>query len=110
MLIFGLFLGYYSIKRIEKEKLFYSIPFHDNQKEKLLHYLENLGWAVKETGEHFITANTSLSLTSWGEIITIVFSDHEILFNSRPDGNANQPFSFNRDKVNLKKFLSIIYN
>lgn len=107
MLIFGLILAYYSIKRIEKEKLFYSIPFHD-KKEKLLYYFENLGWAVTEKSENFITANTSLSLTSWGEIITIVFSDNEILFNSRPHGNANQPFTFNRDKVNLKKFLSII--
>jgi hypothetical protein len=68
-------------------------------------YLMRLGWSVFEVDQNVTVARTKTSLTSWGDIITIIKTDNELLFNSRPIKNGN---SENRFSKNFWTFYELI--
>jgi len=107
-LLFGSTLTYYIIRRIGNEKKFVivilpnNITFDDIPKKISLS-----NWTTAAKSKEVIEISTNVTLFSWGEFITIVkLEDNTILVNSRPTGR--QPFTFNRDIVNLKKLNTLL--
>ena len=103
--LFGCLTFYFMFKRIENERKFRIIPFE----KQILDFeknFSNLGWELYSKTEKVIVGVTKISFFSWGETVTIILDNKELLFNSRPQGR--QPFTFNRDKVNYKKFCNEI--
>ena len=107
-LLFGTTLTYYIVRRIESEKKFETlilpkdITFDDIPKKVRLSK-----WTTVSKAKEVIEISTNITLFSWGEFITIIkLDDNSILVNSRPNGR--QPFTFNRDKVNLKKLDTLL--
>jgi hypothetical protein len=112
VIIFSLFLLPFSLyffndimKRIKVERTFYYIESAVCQKAIIEDCVMELGWKTIDSSEQYIQACTKSSWTSWGEIITIIFLENRILFNSRPD---IQPFTGNRDNVNFLELVEII--
>lgn len=74
---------------------------------KLNENLELSTRVIESFGCHFtkfsncIIANKKMSFFSWGEEITIIPLDYEILVNSRP---SRQPITFYADVANVKRF------
>jgi len=106
-LSFAVYFVVYHFKRIEADRKFYSIPVSSFQLTNIEEYLKELKWTIIEKNSSYISARTSTSLTSWGESITILFRENELLFNSRPDA---QPNTYNRDFVNFKALYNLINN
>jgi hypothetical protein len=102
LFLIGLFIGWYTLVRLKKESLFHLITVTSEQRQNLTDHIKKIGWTISEIDSNYIIANTKISLSSWGEEITIILRNNEILFNSRPTGL--QPFTFNRDKINFMKF------
>ncbi len=101
--LLGLLSVYFTITRIESERKFKRLilpsTFSFDDISEKAKYLE---WDVVTNKSDIIECMTSISLFSWGEFVTIIkAADNSILINSRPAGL--QPFTINRDKVNLKK-------
>ncbi len=103
--LIGLLLTFFTYKRLESERLFHSITLRTFNNETVKSYLIALGRTIIDENEDLIIVRTKISLTSWGEIVTIVVNGNELLFNSRPDG---QPFTINKDSVNFSKFYELI--
>ena len=104
----GSLFGIFYIKRVEAERKFISLKRGGIPKGDILHLIRNLRWTIFEKNPKYIIAYTYGSAFSWGEEITILFNEDEILFNSKPRGS--QPFTFNRDRINTKKFRSELEN
>jgi hypothetical protein len=102
---FVVYFATYHYKRIQAEKKFYSIPVTSDQISNLEIYLRELNWLIVDKNSTYILARTKTSLTSWGEIITIIFKGNEVLFNSRPDVQSNTD---SRDSVNFWAFYNLI--
>jgi hypothetical protein len=94
--LFGAFLFYIFLNRLESERKFRVIPFKIKEDISLKTRIDKLGWIFSSEKDDVITANTKISLFSWGEVITIIAESDQLLFNSRPGGR--QPFTFNRDR------------
>jgi hypothetical protein len=107
LLSFAVYFVVYHFKRIEADRKFYSIPVSSFQLTNIEEYLKELKWTIIEKNSSYISARTSTSLTAWGESITILFRENELLFNSRPDA---QPNTYNRDFVNFKALYNLINN
>ncbi|HEY5408171.1 MAG TPA: hypothetical protein VIJ92_13835 [Ginsengibacter sp.] len=103
--LFGCFAFFLILKRLESERQFKTILF-ERQHPEFENYFTDLGWKLSSKTDKVIIGETKISWFSWGETITIVLGNKELLFNSRPQGR--QPFTFNRDKVNYKKFCNEI--
>jgi hypothetical protein len=103
--LFGCLTFYLVLKRLESERQFKIIPF-ERQDPEFENYFTSLGWRLSSKTGKVITGVTKISWLSWGEIITIVPGDKELLFNSRPQGR--QPFTLSKDKVNYKKFCNAL--
>jgi len=93
----ALYLFNYYLKQINGERKFYSIPATPDQMNNISNYLLQLGWSVSEVNQNVIVARTNIALSSWGDTITIIKTENELLFNSRPikDGNSEHRFSKN---------------
>jgi len=106
-LLLGMTLIYYIIRRIESEKKFEILILPKNTTfDDIPKKIRISKWTIVSKTKEVIEISTNISLFSWGELITIIkLDDKSILVNSRPSGR--QPFTINRDKVNLKK-LDII--
>lgn len=102
--LFGCVTFYLIFKRIESEREFKIISF-EGQDLKFENYFTNIGWRLSSKTDKIIIGRTKISWFSWGETITIILYDKELLFNSRPNG---QPFTINRDKINYRKFCNAI--
>lgn len=101
-LVSGLFITFYTIKRIETERKFQSLELPDNMTfADICDKIQSIKWTIIDKEKDVIQASTKMSLFSWGEIVTIIVENNTILINSQPFGR--QPFTFNRDKVNFKK-------
>lgn len=105
LLPFSLYFFYDINRRIKAERTFYSISSTACQKETIDECIKELGWTVIQADNQVLKARTKVSWTSWGEIITIIFLENELLFNSRPD---SQPFTGNRDDVNFRKLFELV--
>jgi hypothetical protein len=101
----GFFLGMFTYRRIESERTFRLVPIPPEfEFDDYIYILELLEWRIVKIEDNYIKAKTKHSLFSWGETVTLIFTDREILMNSRPMGS--QPFTFNRDLVNYRKLKS----
>jgi hypothetical protein len=89
-------------RRIWSEAHFYTIPVTPRQQQFLPGYVAQLGWRVLTNDADCLVARTGISLSSWGECITIVFAEEGLLFNSRPD---LQPITLGRGTVNFTNWL-----
>jgi hypothetical protein len=107
LLGFAVYFIIYHSKRIEAERKFYSIAVTSFQLTNIEEYLKQLKWTILEKNSSYISARTPTSLTSWGENITILFRENELLFNSRPDA---QPNTYNRDCVNFEALYNLLNN
>jgi hypothetical protein len=77
------FYFFYDInKRIKAGRKFYSIASSTCQKSIVETSVQELGWMTVISNEQYLQARTKLSLTSWGEVITIIFLENQLLFNS----------------------------
>lgn len=105
LFLFGCFTFYIIIKRIERESQFKPIPFQ-RQNLEFDTYFTKLDWRLSLKTDKVIIGVTKISWLSWGETITIVLDNNQLLFNSRPQGR--QSFTLNKDKVNYKKFCDAL--
>ena len=105
LFLIGSFLLMFTLFRLKSERKFNPIDFIDKQGDQLPKYIKDLGWIIIQKESNYIQANTKISWSSWGEIITIIIEENRILFNSRPNG---QPITFTKDRVNFNKFKDLI--
>jgi len=102
----GFLLGIFTYRRIESERSFRVVPIQPGfEFDDYIYILEELEWRIVKIEADYIKAKTKSSLFSWGETVTLIFQDREILMNSRPMGS--QPFTLNRDLVNYRKLKSV---
>lgn len=102
-LLLGMFFTYYTIKRIETEKKFQLLELPDNISfTDISEKIQTIKWTITCNEKDVIQLITSISPFSWSESVTIIkVSDKSVLVNTQPFGR--QLFTFNRDKVNLRK-------
>jgi hypothetical protein len=105
ILPFSLYFFYDINKRITAERTFFFIASSACQKETVESFVNELGWTTTLSTKEYLQARAKLSWTSWGEVITIIYLDNQILFNSRPD---SQPFTSDRDDVNFRKLFELV--
>jgi hypothetical protein len=103
---FGCLTFYLVLNRIESERKFKPIKLQNDQAFDIEKCINQLGWRLSSKNDKVVTLFTKISFFSWGETITIILDDNQLLFNSRPQGS--QPFTFNRDKVNYKKLCNTL--
>ena len=106
--LLGLFFTYFTIKRIETERNFQPLKLPDYISfADISNKIQAIKWKIITKEKDVIRASTNISLFSWGECVTIIEgSDNNILINSQPLGQ--QPFTFNRNKVNFKKLKDVL--
>jgi hypothetical protein len=88
----GLFLTAFIVRRLYQNQVFDCFQFKDLTKEKVAFALKNAG--LNNVNFHklgYYTATTNASWFSWGEQITIIIDDNELLINSRPTGSVSSP-------------------
>ncbi len=100
----GILSAVYFLRRLTAERKFYPVT-EKASGEQVLAAIKELGWKVVSKGSTFFVAQVEISWTSWGDAVTIVIINDEILFNARP---LAQPFTFNREKVLRKRFESAL--
>ncbi len=98
----GLF--YFSAKRLRQNITFTSIktPFAKSKNCMLaIDIFRSMGYAVKPLPDYAVVT-TRRTWLSWGEEITIIPLDGEILINSHP--NETQPVTIVKDVRNIRQF------
>ena len=108
-LFLGIFFTFYVVRRIQSERKFIALDLpNDILFDDISEKIKSSTWAIISKSEDLIEISTNMSLFSWGELMTIIKTDtNRILVNSRPTGS--QPFTINRDKVNLKKLSELLH-
>ena len=90
----------------------YTIEFDINQGDKPNFFksiefaFKQLHWDIISSSEDKIEGHTSLSLSSWGESITIKISDTKVTIESKCVGN--QLFDWGKNKKNIESLLEQI--
>ncbi len=106
---FGLFSTAFVIKRLYQNQLFESFHVNNVSNKKIITRLKTLGFQDVQSHQFgYITAKTKVSWLSWGEQITIVLIDNELLINSRPTGNSFtlQPITIFKDRKNIRTIIN----
>ena len=109
ILTIGLLLTIFVIRRLYQNQIFESFQIKDLTKEKVDHALKETGLNnVKFYKLGYYTATTNVSWFSWGEQVTIIIKDNELLVNSRPTGSSSsfQPITIFKDRNNIKKIIN----
>jgi hypothetical protein len=105
----GLSLTCFTLYRIRAEKKFHIIELTPEIREakQLLfrNQFEDLDWTLIRANQRYLISKSRVSLTSWGETITLVIDNDRILFNS---SSSQRGLSMDTDQVNLSKFLSTL--
>jgi hypothetical protein len=111
ILTVGLFLTIFVVKRLYQNQVFDSFQINELTKDKVdfalkVTRLDN----VKFHKLGYYTATTKVSWFSWGEQITIIIHDNELLINSRPTGSSFsfQPITIFKDRQNIKTIINEI--
>lgn len=67
---------------------------------------EKLGWSIVYDTKNYVVINPNESSFTWGQQITLIFNNDEILFNSFGYGRffMKSPISFGKNSANFKKF------
>ena len=101
IIIIGIYLVKTTFKHIESDRKFYSIYTRVTDVNVIVECIKTLGCRIVVENQAIVIAETKMSLTSWGEIITVVIKEGELLFNSRP---SESPASSSRDINNFWRF------
>ncbi len=117
ILTIGVLLTIFVIRRLYQNQIFESFYIKDLTKEKVDFALKKSGLNnVKLYKRGYYSATTNVSWFSWGEQVTIIIKDNELLVNSRPTGSSFsfQPITIFKDRNNIKIILNeltkICYN
>lgn len=108
ILTFGLFFTAFVFKRLYQNQMFDCFPVEELTKEKVELALKGVGLNdVKYHRLGYFTATTNVSWFSWGEQITIVIDNNQLLINSRPTGSSFsfQPITIFKEKQNIKRII-----
>jgi hypothetical protein len=109
ILSIGLFLTVFFVRRLYQNQVFDRFQVKYLTKEKVDFALKSAGLNnVKFHTLGYYTASTNASWFSWGEQITIVIDENELLINSRPTGNSFsfQPITIFKDRQNIKTIIN----
>ena len=109
ILTIGLFLTAFVAKRLYENQIFDCIQIKELNKDKVDIALKAARLNnVKFNNLGYYTATTNVSWFSWGEQITIVLDNNELLINSRPMGSAFsfQPITIFKDRQNIKTIIN----
>lgn len=102
LLSMGIFLFLFVFYQVEKERKFKALIFSgDLSTSEIAKKLTKNGWSFQNQQDNVLKFYTSISLDSWGEIVTIIkVSPNKLLINSQPSGRS--PFTF-KSKINFDK-------
>lgn len=107
----GLLFLYFSIVRVKQNFTFYVINNHHkpdiDQIAKLISENFRLEDIRIDKKLQQLTAETRMTAFSWGERITIIINDFEVLINSRPV-SSRQPFTIMKDANNIRIIRKLI--
>jgi uncharacterized membrane protein (DUF485 family) len=109
ILTIGLFLTGFVVRRLYQNQVFERFQIIDLTNEKVDYVLKATGMDnVKFHKLGYFTATTNVSWFSWGEQITIIVNDNELLINSRPTGSSFsfQPITIFKDKKNIRTIIN----
>ena len=109
ILTIGFFLTVFVVKRLYQNQTFESFKVQELTTDKIdfaLKYAKLNNVKYHRLG--YYTAMTKTSWFSWGEEITIIMVDNELLINSRPTGSAFsfQPITIFKDRQNIKTIIN----
>ncbi|HEX8023140.1 hypothetical protein [Mucilaginibacter sp.] len=105
-LIIFVILSILVVKRLYQNQVFEKHQVPDASVENIKHVLKSLGFRnVRHHKPGYFVCTTRVSWFSWGEEITIIFDDNDILINSRPN---NQPITILRDRKNIKIIMTAL--
>lgn len=109
ILTVGLVLTGFVAKRLYQNQVFESFQIIDLTNEKVDSVLKATRLDnVKFHKLGYFTATTNVSWFSWGEQITIIINDNELLINSRPTGSSFsfQPITIFKDRKNVRTIIN----
>jgi len=104
ILPFGVYFFYEYNKSILAQRRFYVIDSKACQMPLIEKCIQELGWKILSSNEQYLQAKTKTLWSSWGEIITIVFLENQILFNSHP----NMPTYIDRVYENFQALFDLL--
>jgi hypothetical protein len=113
ILTLGLLFTFFVIKRLYQNQRFYCFEVEELTKDKVDLALQRTKLNnLKYHRLGFYKATTNVSWFSWGEEITIIIADNEILINSRPSGSffSFQPITIFKDRQNIKSVFKELQN
>lgn len=111
IIILSFLFAYLTIVRLIQNRTFVVIDngkkLNINEIAKLVTENFNLNEIKIDQRYKRIRAETEMTAFSWGEKITIVLNESEILINSRP-ASSSQPFTITKDQTNIKKLRVLL--
>lgn len=99
-------LGIYLHRRVKNANYFFTLDLPPDAKKLIPSAMKQIRWTVIEETDRYIVATSSATLFSWGEINTIVFTESEILFNSKPSMQSITLYA--SEKVNSRRLTRAI--
>ncbi len=109
ILTLGLFLTVFVVRRLYQNEIFDCFQVQELTKDKVDLALKRTKLNnVKYYRLGYYIATTDVSWFSWGEEITLIIADNEILINSRPTGSffSFQPITIFKDRQNIKTIIN----
>lgn len=110
LLFFGLSMLYLVNKRLKENRMFVSLSWKGSFQEKKDTIINIASKTLRIShieafdDNEYVRLRTKASLTSWGEYVTIICSEKEILINSRPP--ASQFLTLYKDKQNINRLTT----
>jgi hypothetical protein len=107
ILTIGILLTLFIMKRLYQNSIFesYQIEKLDNSRVEEALKKTNLK-DIKFYKSGYFIAKTKISAFSWGEEITIIVDEGQLLINSKP--NSFQPITILKDRENIKKVVEYL--
>jgi len=114
IILFPVFLSmlfYLLLKKRLKFKVLHSELDHKDLTAHLIQLCKEQNWTISFHNANIFIAKTNISLTSWGERVTVLFNGNEILVNSisDPDGKPSL-IAIGPNRDNVKAVIDLIEN
>jgi len=113
ILCLGVFLTSFVVRRLYQNQVFLSFRVNGLTKDKVDLALKRVSFDnIKYHRLGYYTMTTKVSWFSWGELITIIIDNNELLLNSRPTGSKFlfQPITIFKDRKNIKIIINELTN
>lgn len=110
LLLLGLSMLFLVHKRLTENRMFVSLSWKGSFQEKKDTIINIASKALRISqieafaDNEYVRLRTKTSLTSWGEYVTIICSEKEILINSRPP--SSQFLTLYKDKQNVNRLTT----